>query len=463
MKNIKYTALILLLFITSCGNDSKEITNDDDILIVSEIDSESDSDTLSEYVDLNKMTDNIAYSDMSNSGVDNFYETDNSVDNSTDNLMDDTIIDTETPDVDHYVCIPSCSGKNCGDDGCGGKCGDCLDGKECSTEGICKVPSECDKKGDCKDREWCNNSGSCVCQSGFTRSGDDCVSEENPPFADRTDESVCAKYKKDYPDKGTSSIPYGNSATCDPGVLGWDRIDDAVRRINLYRWLIGTSSSYAVSSKNASAQEAAMMMDVNHSLNHHPPATWKCYSSVGAGAAGSSNLGLGYHTPSSTITGYIQDIGSENTLGHRRWLFKPATGTVGIGHAGTGNATHVIGGGGYTAGGNGTKFLAYPAPGPYPVAMTGGLWSVSLTSGSFLSTVKAKVVQLSDGKEFKTETTILNIAYSQMATIKIKFVSDSGFAPSTPVVGDEYEVTITGVNVGGESEIKYRTKLINCL
>ncbi len=36
-----------------------------------------------------------------------------------------------------YVCTPTCSGKNCGSDGCGGSCGVCNSGYTCQTNGTC--------------------------------------------------------------------------------------------------------------------------------------------------------------------------------------------------------------------------------------------------------------------------------------------------------------------------------------
>lgn len=35
------------------------------------------------------------------------------------------------------ACVPSCVGKNCGSDGCGGSCGSCVIGKTCSAAGTC--------------------------------------------------------------------------------------------------------------------------------------------------------------------------------------------------------------------------------------------------------------------------------------------------------------------------------------
>ncbi len=59
-------------------------------------------------------------------------------------------------------CIPSCLGKNCGDDGCGGSCGDCPIGQACSF-GQCTNVGQCGDVtyvGCCSGNTvlWCNNS-----------------------------------------------------------------------------------------------------------------------------------------------------------------------------------------------------------------------------------------------------------------------------------------------------------------
>jgi hypothetical protein len=39
-------------------------------------------------------------------------------------------------------CVPACTGKTCGDNGCDGSCGSCADGEACSDGGICKALEE---------------------------------------------------------------------------------------------------------------------------------------------------------------------------------------------------------------------------------------------------------------------------------------------------------------------------------
>ncbi len=73
------------------------------------------------------------------------------------------------------ACVPSCSGKTCGSDGCGGSCGTCSSSKTCNSQGTCVsscVPScglsQCGSDG-------CG--GSCgSCGAGKTCSSGQCVS-----------------------------------------------------------------------------------------------------------------------------------------------------------------------------------------------------------------------------------------------------------------------------------------------
>jgi hypothetical protein len=39
------------------------------------------------------------------------------------------------------TCAPACSGKQCGDDGCGGSCGSCTSGQTCDANGLCQSPT----------------------------------------------------------------------------------------------------------------------------------------------------------------------------------------------------------------------------------------------------------------------------------------------------------------------------------
>ena len=68
-------------------------------------------------------------------------------------------------------CVPSCQGKHCGDDGCGGSCGECTEhgSAYCAPDGTCSCRADCEGKkcgddgcggscGECKSGERCEQS-----------------------------------------------------------------------------------------------------------------------------------------------------------------------------------------------------------------------------------------------------------------------------------------------------------------
>jgi hypothetical protein len=61
-------------------------------------------------------------------------------------------------------CIPKCAGKVCGDDGCGGSCGECNDGRTCQS-GICVCAAACCADVDCGSGKLCLK-GQCVTGTG---------------------------------------------------------------------------------------------------------------------------------------------------------------------------------------------------------------------------------------------------------------------------------------------------------
>lgn len=83
--------------------------------------------------------------------------------------LGETCDDGNTDDGDgcdglcHTECVPSCEGKECGDDGCGGSCGECNDGDPCTTGDYCdadtggcvNIPVEC------PEGQTCNEEGQC--------------------------------------------------------------------------------------------------------------------------------------------------------------------------------------------------------------------------------------------------------------------------------------------------------------
>ncbi|MFH1531362.1 MAG: hypothetical protein ABIK09_11605 [Pseudomonadota bacterium] len=92
------------------------------------------------------------------------------------------------------ICPPDCEGKECGDDGCGGECGQCLDTQAC-LEGACECVPDCTDK-ECGENNGCGNPcGDCplMCTShGECGESELClIDDDGPWFTDLPEVRIC--------------------------------------------------------------------------------------------------------------------------------------------------------------------------------------------------------------------------------------------------------------------------------
>lgn len=98
-------------------------------------------------------------------------------------------------------CVPNCNNKSCGNDGCGGSCGDCISGQICNGNGNC-VSSQCGSDTACNDYNYCTND-SC---SGANTPASQCVNAYN-------NLSTLCTSGMNYPETA-SSTPAGLNGLC---------------------------------------------------------------------------------------------------------------------------------------------------------------------------------------------------------------------------------------------------------
>ena len=121
-----------------------------------------------------------------------------------------------------------------------------------------------------------------------------------------------------------------DTAICRAGTLTAAEKSGALATVNAIRTAHGLASVAYDSAGDDAVMQAALMSAVNGQLDHAPPTTWGCYSASGYSGAQTSNLYLGGPSafltlaPSASIlAGWLADVGSEATLGHRRWMLDP--------------------------------------------------------------------------------------------------------------------------------------------
>lgn len=244
----------------------------------------------------------------------------------------------------------------------------------------------------------------------------------------------------------------GNAAACAAGDTTADYKAATLRRINWFRAMAGVPASVQLDDTfNAKAQQAALMMAANNQLSHTPPASWACYSAVGAEAAAKSNLALGRAGADSVAEGYMRDSGANNAaVGHRRWLLYPQTQRMGAGDADgsvKANALWV-----FDANIAGPRpsvrddFVAWPPAGYVPHATLYPRWSFSYPQADFSA---ASVAMTEDGAPMATRLEAVSNGAGENTLVWFPGSYADGMNWARPAGDTVYRVTVSNVRVGG--------------
>jgi uncharacterized protein YkwD len=179
----------------------------------------------------------------------------------------------------------------------------------------------------------------------------------------------------------------GDVASCAPGAPSAASKAATFAAINYFRAMAGLDAITENPVASSEAQATALVQLASGFLSHSLSASQPCYTADAALGAGRSNLSLGYRTGAAAIVGQIADGGASNYfVGHRRWLLKPETTTMGIGTVGTAStATAVEVFGPHIAGGGKTipAAVRYPNAGYFPYEILPQRWSYSANGMDF--------------------------------------------------------------------------------
>lgn len=269
--------------------------------------------------------------------------------------------------------------------------------------------------------------------------------------------TVCGRWNADRADlsEGTWS---GSVSECSASDISAEGRANALKLVNLYRFMAGLPEVSTDPTLNANAQQCALMMDANNQLNHSPPSDWNCYTDEGKNAASQSNISGGPGVQA--VDRYMIDKGSEMSMGHRRWILANDLGPIGLGSTlGTGNQAfssascmHVLGG----SGSRGNVWTAWPPPGEFPVeAVTLAGSSIDETGWTVQSdeiNLVGAQVSIKDG-DIELPVTVNNLQRWPTQTA-ISMVPDGW----TTTAGRTYEVSVTGI----ETPFNYQVKVVGC-
>ena len=148
----------------------------------------------------------------------------------------------------------------------------------------------------------------------------------------RTKAEVCERFATDWPKQAPADydVPF---EVCTPATLGTGANEDAMRRLNFYRWLSGLAPSSLNAEWSTHAAGCSIIQAHLDDIDHYPPPESDCYTELGGAASAESLLDITANTPADAMDDLIWDWGQRNfhVLGHRWWLLHPTLTQIGIG------------------------------------------------------------------------------------------------------------------------------------
>ena len=273
--------------------------------------------------------------------------------------------------------------------------------------------------------------------------------------AANSSDDVCRRWVCDRADM-SEGVSTGNVASCDPGDLLAPGRPNALKLVNLYRFLAGMPAVTEDPTFDAAAQDCAIIQAAN-GLSHTPTSTDTCYNATGATASDRSSICGGQAV--GCIDLYMDDSANATgpNFGHRTWILANSLGPVGFGSVGSGGRTmtascfYQVGGTGKA----GVTWVAWPPPGPVPLQ---AFTATELDKAGW--SLQSDTINLN-----AATATVMDGATSEPVTVSTNLGSYGakyamGITPNgwTSQAGHSYVVTIGGTS----TPISYTVQVVDC-
>ncbi len=296
--------------------------------------------------------------------------------------------------------------------------------------------------------------GSCRCVPGYIADGGACLPGDPGVPALRSEAQVCEAWRKGH--EVTTPMPFTKTTmTCDPGTLARGGMDDALARLNMYRYLAGLAPVADSASDDVNDQACALMSAWNPAgpQAHSPPSTATCFTPQGAAGAGSSNIAWGCRSPSDAMDQWMIDWGNETTFGHRRWMLNPPLGPIGFGYYEGGNnygSAACLGVFGSSGSGPRPPVISLPPPGFVPLELANMTWTVQ---GDVPFQDAGITITGASNATYAASLFPLQGSYGGSGALRIDRMG------WTPAAGETYHVVLTGE---GHAPVEWDVKPVSC-
>jgi hypothetical protein len=270
-----------------------------------------------------------------------------------------------------------------------------------------------------------------------------------------TADQVCRRWVCDRADM-SEGVSTGDIASCAPGDLAPPGRPNALKLVNLYRFLTGMPAVTEDPTFDTDAQDCAIIQAAN-GLSHAPATTATCYNVTGAAASDRSSICGGQAV--GCIDLYMDDSSNATgpNYGHRTWILANSLGPVGFGSVGSGGRTmtascfYQVGGSGKA----GVAYVGWPPAGPVPLQ---AFTATELDKSGW--SLQSDTINLNSAT-----ATVMDGTTNQPVTVSTNLGSYGakyamGILPNgwTSQAGHSYTVTIGGT----ATPISYSVQVVDC-
>lgn len=246
----------------------------------------------------------------------------------------------------------------------------------------------------------------------------------------------------------------GDEPSCNAGQVPEGTMDKIFMRIEYFRKATGLNNIISENeTKSEKAQQAALMMKSNGTLDHFPPESWKCYTTAGKDGAGNSLLTQTRNAEA--VDSYMRDAGAANgPVGHRRWLLWPKLQELGVGNTDNTNAIWVLGNAG-TSPADAPEFISWPPKGYAPKQLAYPRWSFSIADADFTGTSITMKNENNEAVAITIEA--LDNAYGDRTIVWVPSINLNSITADTA-----FKITLQNVGINNEmKDFEYEVTLFD--
>lgn len=262
--------------------------------------------------------------------------------------------------------------------------------------------------------------------------------------AERSEREVCGRWSAVNAAGDGGATGFAIPDSCIAPETPASEVAAALERLNAARWLSGVAEVSGLEAHQTLAEQAALMMARNRSVDPVPDRAWACYTEEVGTAYRWTSHALGVTSVAQAVELFVDSAG-DPSLANRMWMLDPVLDGVGLARVADAAAVYIRG---YVPRPS-PQFVAYPGPGPFPTAWLPSVWSFAAPVS--LQGAELEVTNKETGAEVPFTVSLAQVGIDGSLSVL-------GLEPATTILPGRYAVSLT--TVGGRWA--YEVSVVDC-